>query len=523
LQLNGKFNRLVFRAESLSSSNLYTSSGATLYYVNKAGAVASHNYGAINFARRDNFDWVFDISEDVLTDGITGIISMYNNNYSSLLTFKFQDVYLAVGNERGYKFSGPYSNTDSYLLDSFDDVTYTSFDFTGAADITADTDWHAAAKNKNSVFYTQSGVLNDKTNVINGIISEKLELSDMGGDFYPPVGFTATTATYQATLNGMKMLVLPFESNIPTGVKAYTLEFSDPKIIAKIITTSKIPANTPVLVSGTGTFTFAGTGAIASSANLRTAEGNIAMSAARNMQVGITGGVYIGIKAPVGGYYLTNSNGTVTFNRVTLASQPSVGSFDAYLAPGLSTTAQTLEITLDESALPVRLGMFDAKFVENGVRLDWVTHSEENNAGFDIERSADARKFEKITSVTGHGNSNSENHYTITDPSPLTGISYYRLKQVDLDGTFMYSSIRSVKNGDLTPVVVYPNPVKDLLKIDLKGNNTGGRLIIYNVLGQQILQSDLTKTGQNGIDVSNLTPGMYFYRLDNFKGSFLRN
>ncbi len=106
LQLNGKFNRLVFRVESLSSSNLYTSSNATLYYVNKAGAVASHNYGTINFARRDNFDWVFDISEDVLPDGITGIISMYNNNFSSLLTFKFQDVYLAVGNEKGYKFSG---------------------------------------------------------------------------------------------------------------------------------------------------------------------------------------------------------------------------------------------------------------------------------------------------------------------------------------------------------------------------------------------------------------------------------
>jgi glucuronoarabinoxylan endo-1,4-beta-xylanase len=520
LQLKEKFNRLVFRVESLSSSNLYTSSNATLYYINKAGAVASHNYGTIDFARRDNFDWVFDISENVLPDGIIGIISIYNNNFSSLLTFKFQDVYLATGNERGYKFSGPYSNTDSYLLDCLNDVTYTSLDFTAATDIDSQTDWHAAAANKNSVFYTAGNVLSDKTNVISGTTSQKLEISDMGGDFYPPVGFTATTATYRATLNGLKMLVLPFEANIPTGVKAYTLAFTDPKITGTIIITSKIPANTPVLVNGAGTFTFTGTGAISSSANLRSAAG---AGAARNMQVGITGGVYIGIKAPVGGYYLTNSNGTAAFARVTSASQPSVSSFGGYLAPGLPTTAASLELVLDESPLPVRLGMFTVKSVENTVFLEWVTYSEENSAGFDVERSPDARKFEKVAFVKGYGDSNSDNRYTLTDAFPLAGTSYYRLKQVDLDGTYMYSTIRTVKNGELIPLIVYPNPVKDILTIDLKGNKVGGKLVIVNLLGQEVHQSDLTKSEQTGIDVSTLTPGMYFYRLGNFKGSFVKN
>ena len=524
LQLNGKFNRLVFRVESLSSSNLYTSSNATLYYINKAGAVASHNYGTIDFARRDNFDWVFDISENVLPDGITGILSLYNNNFSSLLTFKFQDVYLAVGNEKGFKFAGPYSNSDSYLLDCLNDVRFTSLDFTQVTGIDSQTDWHTAAANKNSVFYTASAVLSDKTNVINGTTSEKLELSDMGGDFYPPLGFTATKATYRGTLNGMKMLVLPFESNIPAGVKAYTLEFTDPKVTGKIIIGSKIPANTPVLVNGVGTFTFEGAGPISSSKNLRSGMGGDEIAAAaRNMEVGITGGVYIGIKAPIGGYYLSNNNGAVTFNRVTSATQPSVSSFDAYLAAGLPTTAQSLELVLDESALPVRLGAFSAKTVENAVHLEWVTYSEENSAGFDIERSADAKKFEKIAFVKGYGNSTSENHYALTDAFPLAGTSYYRLKQVDLDGTYMYSTIRTVKNGELTPVLVYPNPVKDMLTIDLKGNKVGGKLVIVNLLGQEVHQSDLTKSEQTEIDVSTLTPGMYFYRLENFKGSFIKN
>ncbi|WP_254560057.1 T9SS type A sorting domain-containing protein [Dyadobacter diqingensis] len=525
VQLNGKFNRLVFRVESLSSSNLYTSAQTTLYYVDKDGAVRSQNYGDIAFPRRANFDLVFDISENVLTNGCTGIIGLRNNNFSSALTFKFQNVYLAVGNEKGYKFSGVYNDSDSYLLDCLDDVGYTSIDFTGSTGIASQTDWHAAAANKNGVFYTQSGVLNDKTNVVNGSICEKLELSDMGGDFYTPLGFTSTTGTYRATLNGMKMLVLPFESSIPTGVKAYNLEFTDPKIIGKIITTSKIPANTPVLVTGVGTFTFEGAGAIASSPNLKTATANedFTLSAARNLQVGITGGVYIGIKAPIGSYYLTTNNSTFTFNRVTSLSQPSVGSFDGYLAPGLATAVPTLEITLDETALPVRLGAFSAKSVENTVYLEWTTYSEQNNAGFDVERSADAKKFEKIASVKGYGNSNSENRYTLTDLFPLKSTSYYRLKQVDLDGTYMYSSIRSVKNGDLTPVIVYPNPVKDILTIDLKGNKVNGKLVILNILGQEVLQSDLGKSGQAGLDVSFLTPGMYFYRLDNFKGSFVRN
>ncbi len=347
----------------------------------------------------------------------------------------------------------------------------------------------------------------------------------MGGDFYPPVGFTATTATYRATLDGMRMLVLPFESNIPTGVKAYTLEFTDPKVIGKIITTSKIPANTPVLVNGVGAFTFEGTGAIASSANLRQAlaNGAIEASSARNMQVGITGGVFIAVKTPINGYYLTNNNGTVTFTRATSASQPTINSFGAYLAPGLPTTATSLELTLDESALPVRLGMFNAKFVENSVHLDWTTYSEQNNAGFDIERSTDAKQFEKIAFIEGKVNSTSENHYTATDPLPRAGISYYRLKQKDLDGTYAYSQVRSVNNTYTKPVVVYPNPVSDILTIDLKGNKVVGKLTILNILGQIIHQTDVGEKGQNVIDVSALSPGMYFYRLDNFTGSFVRN
>ncbi|HEV7381947.1 MAG TPA: T9SS type A sorting domain-containing protein [Dyadobacter sp.] len=520
LQLTGKFNKLVFRVENLTSSYLYSSSATTLYYVNSAGDVKSHNYGNLAFDRRQNFDWVFDISENVLTDGCSGIIGISNGNYSSVLTFKFANVYLAVGNERGYRFSGIYSNTDSYLLDALDDKTFTSYNFSTVSDISNGTDWHSKAANKNAVFHTQNSQLSGNTNVVYNGICANLALGDMAGDFYSPIAFTATSASYSCTLAGSKMLVLPFEASIPSGVKAYTIEYTDPKVTGMIIIGGKIPANTPVLVNGNGNFVFEGSGAIAATPNVRTAAANSA--SARNMQVGITGGVYIGIPAPVGSYYLDGTSATPVFNRITGAAQRSISSFDAYIAPGLATTAASLELILDESALPVRLGEFTAKAIENVVLLNWTTYSEKDNAGFDIEHSTDAVRFTKIGSVKGNGNSETANHYNWIDSAPLAAVSYYRLKQNDLDGKYAYSSIRSVNFGNKQPVVVYPNPVRNTLTLDLKGNRADGKLSITNASGQQVIQSDLIRNGKTDIDVSRLNPGLYFYNVGNFKGSFLR-
>ncbi len=295
LNLDNKYNRLVFRVESLTSAATYTSANTTLYYINNAGATSSRNYGTVTFDNRNNFDWVIDISEDVLTDGCRGILGISNGNFVSVLTFKFANVFFAVGSERGYAFAGPYSATDGSLLDCLDDVTYTSLNFTGVTDIPAQTNWDANATNKNAVYYVLDNNLNDKNNVVVGTTCNTLELRDMGGDFYPPAGFMANAARLRTTINGYKMLVLPFQANIPAGITAYSLTFSDARVKGTSITTGLIPANTPVLVKGEGSFEFTGSGAITPRVNF---------------QAGITNGVYIGIRVPQGGYYLTfDSNG----------------------------------------------------------------------------------------------------------------------------------------------------------------------------------------------------------------------
>ncbi len=506
IQVSGKFNKLVFRVESISSAGSFTSANTTLYYINNAGIAKSYNYGTVTFNQRANFDWVIDISENVLTDGCTGIIGITNSNFVSVLTMKFNNVYLAVGNERGYRFSGPYSNTDGNLLDCLDDKTYTSLDFTNVTGIGSTTNWDAVATNKNCVYIVPNNTVADKNNVVFSASCNKLELRDIGGDFYPKASFSATTAKYTATLNGFKMLVLPFQATIPSGVKAYTVEFADGVIKGKQIATGIIPSNTPVLVNGNGTFVFAGAGTVASTGNF---------------QAGISYGIYIGIKVPIGAYYLTVSNSIASFTKATGAVQPLINAFDAYVILGTTTTASNLQVVLEET-LPVQLGSFTVKASNNKVLLDWTTFTELNNKGFAIERSKDGSIFEQIGFVNGKGNNNTLNQYQYIDNSPLQGINYYRLKQIDLDGATTYSDIKSVVFNNKLSVTLYPNPVKNILTIDDNGEQLTGTMMLYDAYGRVISQSKIEAVRVFKIDVSKLSAGIYHYRLNTINGTFTK-
>ena len=338
LKLNEQFNRLVFHVESLSSSNLYTSGSTTIHYINDDEVRKSFNYGDIPFNKRNDFDWVLDISRSVLTDGCSGILSITSANASSRLTFKFGDVYFTMGNEKMHKFSGVYSHGDSDLLDCLDDVAYTSLDFTETTDIPAGVDWNALAANKNCVYYVNENLTNENTNVISGTTCNKLELTELlygGGDFYSLFDFTATTATYRCTLNGYKMLVLPFEATIPEGVNAYKLTVSATEVNGTPITGGKIPANTPVLVRGDfRSVTFTGTGKV---------------SSPRSLKVNGQNGIYIAMKAPAGSYYLATVDNTTAFHRVTTTADVTIGAFDVYLTPE-QATAVTLPLKIENGS-----------------------------------------------------------------------------------------------------------------------------------------------------------------------------
>ena len=332
--LNDRYNSLVFRVKSLTSTMNYTSANTTLHYINDAGEVKSHNYGIIAFDRREDFNWVLDISRSVLTDGCSGILSLTNGNYSSELTFEFEEVYFAFGNEKLYEFSGVYSEDDSGLLDCLEDISCTSIDFTATSSINVNEDWWSKATNKNCVYYVNSSVNAKNSNIISGTNCSKLELSSVSGDFYVPVDFTADRAEFDCQLNGYKTLILPFEALIPNGVKAYNLEPSNTEVYASLMSANKIPANKVVLVKGNGNFVFEGSGIVTSP---RSTEDN-----------GLHG-VYIRMKAPTNSYYL-NTDGASSFQKAN-NSDIQISSFEGYLTLSDNVSATMIPLRVEGESL----------------------------------------------------------------------------------------------------------------------------------------------------------------------------
>ena len=112
--------------------------------------------------------------------------------------------------------------------------------------------------------------------------------------------------------------------------------------------------------------------------------------------------------------------------------------------------------------LPITLLSFDAEKQVNSVLLNWVTVSEINNDYFTIEKSTNGIDFISVGTVKGSGNSTEKNEYSLVDAKPYNGVSYYRLKQTDYNGSFTYSDIRVVefKGKSSSDSKIYPNPSK---------------------------------------------------------------
>jgi len=111
-------------------------------------------------------------------------------------------------------------------------------------------------------------------------------------------------------------------------------------------------------------------------------------------------------------------------------------------------------------ALPIDLVAFQAIEKQGAIELSWQTASEKNNLGFEIERSRNAFDWQVLDFIEGHGTTDAFQHYTYTDQRPRAGYNYYRLKQIDFDGSFEFSEIRSVYQEIEAghTIEVFPNP-----------------------------------------------------------------
>lgn len=152
-------------------------------------------------------------------------------------------------------------------------------------------------------------------------------------------------------------------------------------------------------------------------------------------------------------------------------------------------------------SLPVELTSFTGTAGEGQNYLKWATVSETNNEGFYLQSSTDGRTFEEITFIDGAGNSSYKVDYSYTDREPFE-VTYYRLEQIDFDGTSTFSPVIVVRQKPKTSSLrVWPNPAKTYFQTSQSGQ-------LFSLTGQLIMEIQ----GNREIDISDLPAGTYFIR-----------
>jgi hypothetical protein len=172
--------------------------------------------------------------------------------------------------------------------------------------------------------------------------------------------------------------------------------------------------------------------------------------------------------------------------------------------------------------VPVELASFRADVNGNTVSLNWMTATETNNSGFEVERSVNGAEFQKVGYVSGNGTTTETKAYSFVDSKLANGKYSYRLKQVDLDGTFEYS--KSIEVDVNTPMEYsldqnYPNPFNPSTKISFTlAADSKVDLKVFNILGQEIavIVNGALAAGSHSynFDASNLNSGVYFYQFE---------
>jgi len=160
--------------------------------------------------------------------------------------------------------------------------------------------------------------------------------------------------------------------------------------------------------------------------------------------------------------------------------------------------------------LPVVLTSFTAEILEGNVLLNWATASEINNDYFIVQRSKDGIIIEDILRVNGSGNSFIVSQYSAIDYQPFDGISYYRLKQIDIDGTIDYSDFVSLNFKKTGDIKISPNPFNTSTTITIPeiSNLVECEIRVYNVLGEEVIRKSI-KELVTTLEADKLLSGIY--------------
>lgn len=163
--------------------------------------------------------------------------------------------------------------------------------------------------------------------------------------------------------------------------------------------------------------------------------------------------------------------------------------------------------------LPIKLITFNGRIVKEKSELNWVTQTETNNRGFDIEKSTDGRNFTRIGFVAGMGNSILRNSYSYTDPASLQRVQYYRLKQLDRNGKYSFSQvIKLTQDGMRLQITSFVNPVSTNLIFTLNDvPKKAMQITLLDAAGRIVLKENIPGSNSNvfRVNIAKLPNGIY--------------
>ena len=207
-----------------------------------------------------------------------------------------------------------------------------------------------------------------------------------------------------------------------------------------------------------------------------------------------------------------NGGGAWLLQRATIAATAASGSQPATYTASLSGISNFSLWTLGNAAapLPVELSSFTAQAEGRTAHLAWTTASEKNSARFDVERSLNGEDFAKIGEVAA-GSSSTTRTYAYRDAAAPAGRLYYRLRQVDADGTFSYSPVRTVALAAVGALSLAPNPTRT--SAQASGLAAGAAVEVFDALGRSVLRTQADAAGQATLTLpTGLATGLYVVR-----------
>lgn len=202
---------------------------------------------------------------------------------------------------------------------------------------------------------------------------------------------------------------------------------------------------------------------------------------------------------------------TTYTNNLQFAWEPTGIGNDAYSFDNFNVEAMQVNV------MPVELVYFKGQVQNGSAKLTWSTASEKNNEKFLVEHSQDATSFRKIGEVKGNGTSATVLNYNYSDLAPAKGTNYYRLRQIDTDGTEAFSKVIALEfasNSIVSGATVYPTVTSEVININL-GTMENATINIVDASGKPVATMANVAEREVAVPIQSLKKGVYFVTVVN--------